>query len=124
MALVLASDTSHANGNITVVTNKNTIFFVFFTSQFYFRDDIFTALKLVIFCSFHPLMQRLTVHTEILLTLQTKVCTRTPHTYFTSRQCGLSHDTVVNRSICVIYIGENFKIRTDYRQRYEKLRLM
>jgi hypothetical protein len=28
----------------------------FFTSQFYFRDDIFTALKLVIFCSFHPLM--------------------------------------------------------------------
>jgi F0F1-type ATP synthase membrane subunit b/b' len=38
MALVFTSDTSHANGNITVVTNKNTVLFVLITSQFYFRD--------------------------------------------------------------------------------------
>jgi hypothetical protein len=36
MAVVFTSDTLHADGNITVVTNKNEIFFVFITSQFYF----------------------------------------------------------------------------------------
>jgi hypothetical protein len=48
MAVVLTSDTSHANGNLAFVTTKNKIFFMFFTSQFNFLDDIFTSLKLMI----------------------------------------------------------------------------
>jgi hypothetical protein len=48
MAVVLTSDTSHANGNLAFVTTKNKIFFMFFTSQFNFLDDIFTNLKLMI----------------------------------------------------------------------------
>jgi hypothetical protein len=43
MAVVLTSDTSHANRNLTFVTTKMKIFLVFFTSQFYFLDDIFTT---------------------------------------------------------------------------------
>jgi hypothetical protein len=44
---LLTSDTSHANGNLAFVTAKNKIFFMFFTSQFNFLDDIFTSLKLM-----------------------------------------------------------------------------
>ena len=124
MALVLTSDTSYANGNITVVTNKNAVLFVFITSPFYFRDDIFSTLKLMIFCAFLSFMKNFAIHTQILFTVKTKVCTGTRHAYFTSLQCRLSHDSVVNKSICLIYIGYNFKIRTDYRQRYEQLRLV
>jgi hypothetical protein len=48
MAIVFTSDASHANRNLAFLTTKNKIFFVFFTSQFDFMDDIFTTLKLMI----------------------------------------------------------------------------
>jgi hypothetical protein len=74
----------HANGNITVVTNKNTVLFVLITSQFYFRDDIFSTLKLMICCAFLSFMKNFAIHTKILFTVKTKVCTGTRHAYLTT----------------------------------------
>jgi hypothetical protein len=42
--------------HIEKMIKKQEIFFVFFTSQFYFLDDIFSALKHMIFCAFLSFM--------------------------------------------------------------------